>query len=195
MGKLKENVDKRIMLNGKISIVLLNWFSRLIVALGIFAFIFSMYGIIDGIIQLDKSDTKYMELIQSEEYDFSLSSIGFTKEEFLERIDGVTTKDEVVANYVVCGIASVMDMLMLLVTYICAWVVTGSIRRDEERPFKKENFRALKKSAIALLVLAVLEFVFFLIFGVPESFNLGYLFIVCMFVYLFDAGCKLQEKK
>lgn len=194
MGKLKEKMEKRHIISGKKGVLILNILSRLVVGFGLIALVCSIIGTTVGILKLQNADTKYMELIESEDFEFSLSSIGFTKDEFVEYIEEDTTADAVIADYVVCGIVSVMDMLILLAVYMGAWVVTGSIRLDENKPFKKENLSALNKTATVLLVLFVLELIFNLIFGTEIS-NLSYLFIVCVFVYLFDAGYRLQLKK
>lgn len=194
MGKLKEKVEKRQIISGKKGILLLNIFSRLVVGLGLIALVCSIVGTTVGILKLQDADTKYMELIESEDFEFSLSSIGFTKGEFIEYIEEDDTVDAVLADYVVCGIAFVMDLLILLAVYMCAWVVTGSIKQDEDKPFKKENLGALKKTATVLLVLYVLQILFGIMFGTVVT-DISYLFVVSVFLYLFDAGYKLQIEK
>lgn len=200
MGKFKERVNKRVIKNGKIGIVYLNWFSRLVVGFGLLALVGVIFGVVSGINRLEEADTKYVELIESEDFEFNLLAIGYESvEHFKDDINiesSETTPNSVVADYVIRGIAMVIEMLALLALYMGAWVVTGSIIRDEEKPFKRENLRALKKTAIVLLTLTVIEFLFDGIFVLSSSFDsLLYLLIICLFVYLFDAGCNLQEKK
>lgn len=186
-------MERRQIVNGKLGVLLINIFCKIMTVLGCIALVGSIIGFAMGTYELSKEKDEYVELIKNEDFEFSLSAVDNTKAEFLERIEDVDSHSRVVVTYVFAGLVAVLGIIMRLVLYVCGWVVTGSIIKDEDRPFTQDNLKVLRKSATILSVLYGLYFILLFFYDGSMFTHLGYLILLCIFVYLFDAGCKLQE--
>ena len=153
MGKVKEKIEKRQIITGKKGIILLHIFSTIMVMIGAITFIASVLGVVLGTIDLSKEKENYVELIKSEDFEFSLEAINSTESEFLEYIAEVETYKEVIVSYISLGIQCVFGILFRFLLYSCALVVTSCIKRNEDNPFANDNLKALKKCATALFIL------------------------------------------
>lgn len=195
MGK---KIEEHHVVTGKKGIILLNVLSRLIVCLGVFTLVCAIIVGVRGAIDLSNAGDEYVEFVKSENFEFPLSAVDLTADEFITMTEE-NEKASPLTIYILSIFGQVISLVFLLTVYMCAWVVTGAIKKDENNPFTLENLKALKKCAttlVALFVLAIFsELLIFFIFDVDMVINVGlaYIFIVCLFIYLFDAGCKLQE--
>lgn len=193
MGKVKEKIERRQIITGKKGIILLHIFSTLMVMAGALALIGSVLGIVLGTIDLSKEKENYVELIKSEDFEFSLEAINSTESEFLEYIAEAETYKEVIVSYISLGIQCAFGVLFRFLLYSCALVVTSCIKRNEDNPFTNDNLKALKKCATVIFVLYFIQLILSFVFDVEIFTNLIYLIVICVFVYLFDAGNRLQQ--
>lgn len=199
MGKKIEKIENHHVVTGKKGIILLNVFSRLIVCFGLIALVGTIIVGIKGAIDLSKVGDEYIELVKSEDFEFSLSAVDLKADEFITMIEE-NKNTEPLTVYIISTVGQVISILFLLTVYMCSWVVTGAIKKDENNPFKLENLKALRKCATTLVVFFIFalfyELLVFFVFDVDMVVNvsLAYIFIVCLFIYLFDAGVRLQDK-
>lgn len=188
MRRVKENIV------GKKGILLFNIFSKFIAVISIMMLIGTTIGGIYGINELTKKDVNYVELAKNEDFDFALTAIDFTQDEFLEMVDQVNTVKGLVTMYSIYFLENIFAIVFLLVFYICVWLVTDNIKKNENMPFTKENLNILTKGAIVLIFILAIQLVPSILTDRGIVTQLEYLLMICIFRYLFDVGCKLQEK-
>ena len=121
------------------------------------AFIGSVLGIVLGTVDLSKKKDNYVELIKSEDFEFSLEAVNSTESEFLEYIAEAENYKEVIVSYLSLGIQCAFGILFRFLLYSCALVVSSCIKRNEDHPFSNDTLKVLKKSAMALFILFFIQ--------------------------------------